>query len=146
MGDKVLLLSIRPEHAEKIFRGQKKVELRRIRPKVKRYDKVVVYVSSPVKALMGLFEVERVVEELPQYLWWQVRHDAGVSKQQFDHYYTGARIGFGIFLTKAEMLPKPIPLTLLRKEWIGFHPPQSYRYLTLNELKVFYGSLGWEAD
>ena len=56
-----LLLSIHPEYAEKIFDGTKRVELRRVRPRLQNGDLVIVYVSSPVKAVCGAFRVDNVV-------------------------------------------------------------------------------------
>lgn len=129
-----LLLSIHPRHAEKIFNGEKQVELRRVRPRVNTGDLVLVYVSTPVKALMGAFEVASVLEESPNKLWHAVRHEAGLSKKEFFDYYSGASLGFGIRLKRAWSLPAPIELTSLRKSWSKFRPPQSYRYLSKAEV------------
>ena len=60
----MVLLSIKPKYADKIFNGTKTVELRRICPKVTEGDLILVYVSSPVKALVGEFEVKKIVEAL----------------------------------------------------------------------------------
>ena len=60
---KILLLSIHPEHAKNIFDGIKTVELRRTRPRLSKCDQVLVYVSSPTKALVGAFEVKKVIED-----------------------------------------------------------------------------------
>lgn len=53
----VLLISIRPVYANKIFDGSKTVELRRVRPRLETGSVVLVYVSNPVQALMGMFQV-----------------------------------------------------------------------------------------
>ena len=91
MPSNILLLSIRPEYANKIFEGKKKVELRRVRTRLKTGDLVIVYVSSPEKALVGSLEVERVitVENLPKEinnLWKQVKEQSGIKRKQFDKY------------------------------------------------------------
>lgn len=132
----VLLLSIHPEYANKIFNGTKKVELRKTRPRINKGDLVLVYGTSPLKALMGAFEVVRVVEALPQELWSDVQHIAGITHEQFENYYAGASSGFGIHFNKTCCLPEPFTLTRLRHIWSDFQPPQSYRYLTLDELSV----------
>src|SRR5712671_5544390 len=93
--DKVLLLSIKPKYAEKIFSGNKRVELRRTKPNVKKGDLVAVYVSSPVMALMGEFEVEAVMKNTPRALWCEVNNYAGVSKSEYDEYYEGSKTAFG---------------------------------------------------
>src|SRR5215207_9382671 len=130
MAGHILLLSIRPEHAFKIFDGSKKVELRRVRPKVSAGDSVLVYVSTPVRALVGAFDVERVVEARPQALWDQVKETAGITREQFDSYYSGAANAYGIVVGQVRQLPEPVMLYRLRKLFSGFHPPQSYRYLS----------------
>lgn len=130
----ILLLSIKPEYASKIFDGTKKVELRRVRNRLKSGDLVVVYVTSPEKALVGSFEVEDViVKDLPEELnnlWKQVEEQAGIERKQFDTYYKGASLGVGIFLKNIQKFPKPLKLESLRKHLPNIRPPQSYRYLT----------------
>lgn len=135
MPSKTLLLSLRPEFAKKVFAGTKRVELRRIWPKAAIDDWVLVYVSTPVKALVGAFQVSLIMEANLSYLWEKVRHHAGVTRQQFDDYYAGALKGYGIFLRDTRTLPNPIELSLLRELWSDFHPPQCYRYLDSSEIE-----------
>jgi predicted transcriptional regulator len=130
MSNGILLISIHPEHAVKIFDGSKKVELRRVRPKVTSGDVVLVYVSSPVQALVGTFSVEKVVEAAPRLLWNQVNTIAGISRKRFDDYYSGAANAYGIFVQEARRLPRPVQLGSLRDIVSSFNPPQSYRYIT----------------
>lgn len=133
--EKVLLLSIKPQYASKIFSGEKTVELRRTKPNLKRGDIVAVYVSSPVMALAGQFEVDEVLEREPEKLWSEVREESGIKKNEFESYYRGAEIAFGIKFKKAINFKRPVPLSNLRKTWIGFNPPQIYRYLPRSEYK-----------
>ncbi len=139
MPSNILLLSIKPEYASKIFDGTKKVELRRVRTRLKSGDLVVVYVTSPEKALVGSFEVDDViVKELPEELnnlWKQVEEQAGIERKQFNSYYKGASVGVGIFLKNIQKFPHPLELASLRKQFPNIRPPQSYRYLTPLEVK-----------
>lgn len=129
--DNTILISIQPRFAEKIFERTKAVELRRVRPKVNKGDVVLVYVSSPVKALYGAFSIERVIATSPAKLWEEVKYIAGVSRAEFDSYYEGAEVGVGIFINLDSLreLNSPMDLNRLRQEWPKFQPPQSYRYL-----------------
>jgi predicted transcriptional regulator len=136
MTPKVVLLSIRPRYAEKLFNGTKRVELRRMKPRLDEGDIVLIYVSSPVKELRGRFEVETVIEKPVDELWAHVWSDAGISKKEFDEYYSGAERGCGIYLRAPASIRKPIGLDDLRELWSNFHPPQSYRYLSASELSV----------
>lgn len=63
---KVALMSIRPEYAEKVFSGDKQIELRRQRPQLEAGDIVVVYVTSPLCEVAGAFSVAGIVSlDLP---------------------------------------------------------------------------------
>lgn len=141
MPSNILLLSIKPKYAEKIFSGQKKVELRRVRTRLNSGDLVLVYVSSPQKALIGFFEVEKVVvkENLPQELnnlWELVKKYASIEREAFMSYYQGSYLGVCIFVKKTRRFSAPIELQILREKFGYFFPPQSYRYLTGAEIKV----------
>ncbi len=136
MPDNVLLLSIQPEYVKKIFNGEKTVELRRVRPRLSEGDLVLVYASCPEKALVGLFEVEKIIKESPKELWKLVKDNAGITKKKFDIYYEGATVGFGIYLSQTKSFNKPVELERLRQEWADFRPPQGYRYLKPNEVNL----------
>ncbi|MFZ5633103.1 MAG: ASCH domain-containing protein [Bacillota bacterium] len=124
-----LLISIRPEYAKKIFDGIKTVELRRVSPRVKKGDLVLVYVSSPTKAIVGSFKVTQVLTMQPDELWRHVEDLAGVSRKEFDDYFEGASMAVGIFLNSAQRLPIPIKLHHLKEKWPSFRPPQCYHYI-----------------
>ncbi|WP_414586274.1 ASCH domain-containing protein [Scytonema sp. PCC 10023] len=137
MPSNILLLSIRPKYAKKIFEGNKKVELRRVRTRLDNGDLVLVYASSPQKALIGSFEVDSILEipiqKFPEDLnkiWNKVSEKAEISRQEFDIYYAGASLCVCIFFKNVELLPNPVNLTRLREEFSDFRPPQSYHYLT----------------
>lgn len=132
-----LLLSIRPTHAEKIFNGTKTVELRRVKPRLNGGDLVLVYVSSPVMALMGGFEVESVISGSPRQVWCAVNGRSGLTRAEFDEYYEGAKRAFAIVLKRRWKLKEPVRLRQLRQKRTGFRPPQSYHYLTLAEVNRF---------
>jgi predicted transcriptional regulator len=131
MPEHALLLSIRPQYASMIFDGTKTVELRRTRPRLKTGDLVLVYVSSPVKALLGAFEVDRVVVASVSQLWNKVKSKAGITAEAFRDYFSGADIGYGIVLKRKWKLGRPVKLESLRERSANFRPPQGYHYLTI---------------
>lgn len=136
MPSNILLLSIKPEYANKIFEGSKTVELRRVRPRLKEDDIVIVYASCPEKALVGWFEVEKIIEENPNKLWNKVENKAGINRKAFDTYYQGASLGYGIVLKRSFSFDKPIDLAIIKEQWSEFRPPQSYHYLKPTELYI----------
>ena len=126
---KILLLSIRPQYAEKIFSGEKTVELRRTKPSVEAGDLVLVYTSSPCCALTGAFVVASVVTGTPEVIWRKCGSKARIERNAFNAYYEGAKSAFAIAIERAWTFDRPVTLLELRRRMKGFHPPQSYRYL-----------------
>jgi len=135
MPRRALLMSIRPNYAAQIFDGTKTVELRRVRPRLTSGDLVLVYASSPVKALLGAFEVSRVIAAAPSKLWKRTGRKARTTREQFDDYFNGAALGYGIVLKRTWLLTKPMGLAKLRERHSSFRPPQSYHYLTDKQAK-----------
>ena len=56
-----VLLSIKPEYAEKIFNGEKRFEYRRVIFKRKGITTVVVYVTAPISRIMGEFQINNIL-------------------------------------------------------------------------------------
>ena len=135
MEHKRLLLSIHPEHANNIFLGIKKAELRKVRPRLSKGDHVYVYVSSPRKELIGVFEVSHVISDNPNSLWRQVKECAAITKERFNAYYHDVSIGYAIMIEKIWLLNNSISLDHLRREIPGFCPPQGYRYLRKSDIQ-----------
>jgi predicted transcriptional regulator len=139
MPSNILLLSIKPEYADKIFKYKtKKIELRRVRTRLTEGDIVMVYISSPVKVFFGSFEVEKVIErqasrqELINF-WNEYKSHVGITKNEFKNYYEGAEIVVGILIKNVMPFEKPVELSRLQEQLSYLRPPQSYRYLNENE-------------
>lgn len=126
---KILLLSIRPRYAEKIFSGDKTVELRRTKPRLESGDLVLVYTSFPRCALTGAFVVADVITGTPEAIWRKCGSKAEIKRDAFNAYYEGAKAAFAIGIERAWTFDRPVTLSELRRRMKGFHPPQSYRYL-----------------
>jgi predicted transcriptional regulator len=133
-----ILMSIRPQYAKKIFDGTKTVELRRVKPKsINKGDLIYIYVSTPIKSLMGAFTVSSVTEEPLVALWKNVKDQAGIKHHEFVNYFHGADIGVAIFIKDVWLLPRPVHLTELKKEMAGFCAPQSFRYTSVYQMENF---------
>ncbi len=131
----ILLLSIHQKYARLIFEGDKTVELRRVRPRyLNEGDLILVYVKSPREALVGVLEVEKVVEMSPDNLWKIVEDKAGIDYKEFQEYYQKSSVGFAIFLRNYHSFDNPVKLTQLKEEWSDFRPPQCYKYLKEKEI------------
>ena len=141
MSSTTLMISIHPKYARKIFSGEKKVELRKIKPRVIKGDQILVYVSSPEKSLQGVLRVNEVVSDTPKKLWEKVKNEAGISSAEFEDYYTKKEKGYGIYFVVEEEFSNPVSLERLRELFGRFHPPQSYRYFSNEDLAQYSSDL-----
>ena len=120
-----ILLSIKPEFANKIFDGTKKFEFRRSIFKNQAVNTVVVYASAPVSKVIGEFEIETVIKKGLNELWNQTKDYSGISKSYYDVYFTGKEEGNAIKVKNPTLYKKALNL----KEEFGMVPPQSFAYL-----------------
>ncbi len=127
--ERILFLSIRPRFTEAIMAGEKTVELRRSRMQATPGSQVLLYSSSPVKAVVATAVLERIDSRGPEELWSRSGAVSAVTKAEFDKYFAGAERAYGLHLHNVTSLPEPISLRELR-DGLGVEPPQSFRYLT----------------
>src|SRR5690625_5868866 len=97
-----VLLSIKPEFANKIFKGEKRFEYRRVIFKNKNVNKIVVYASSPVKKVIGEFDVGEIINTSKTDLWNKTRKYSGITKDYFDKYFDDKESGYAIEIIKVE--------------------------------------------
>ena len=123
-----VLFSIRPAHAEKIFNGDKTVELRRrFASAVTPGTLALIYSTSPTSALIGSAKIKAVQCMDLSTLWKTHSIAACLGKSAFESYFNGLKRGYAIILDSARPLNRPVGLTELRQRF-GFEPPQSYQY------------------
>jgi len=119
-----VLLSIRPEFVEKIISGEKKFEYRRRIFKAE-VESVIMYVSSPLKAVIGEFIVEDILMENLNILWNLTKKYSGIDETFFWNYFHGKEKGYAIKIGKLRLYRKKLDL----KKYFGILPPQSYVYI-----------------
>lgn len=120
-----VLLSIKPEFAEKIFDGTKKYEFRRSVFKNKNVKTVVVYASSPVQQVIGEFEIETILNHNLQELWNLTKDYSGITKNFFFEYFINKENGYAIKIKEAKRYDRALSL----KDDFNATPPQSFMYL-----------------
>ncbi|PLB85299.1 hypothetical protein C0T31_11720 [Dysgonamonadaceae bacterium] len=121
-----VLLSIKPQFAEKIFNGTKKFEFRKSIFKNNKVKSVVVYASSPVQKVIGEFEIEEILMENPATLWKITHNFSGITKEYFDQYFTARDTAYAIKINRTKKYNSPLNL----KTDLGIDfPPQSFMYL-----------------
>lgn len=126
-----VLLAIKPKYVREIENGSKKYEFRKVIFKNTDITKVYIYSSSPVKKIIGYFEIEQILQEKPSDLWNKVKKYSGIKEEEFFSYFEGKNIGFAIKISKMKSLDNPIDPKEIDK---NFKPPQSFYYFNDTEL------------
>jgi len=119
------MISIHPEFAHAIFRGDKKVEFRKLNIP-KHVEHVVMYVTAPEGKIAGYFSVKGVIEAKPSELWKKFRDVSGTTRDFFFEYYRNQNTGLGLLVDEVEVLKNPIALDKIGG---GTRPPQSFAYV-----------------
>lgn len=120
-----IILSIKPEFAEKIFEGTKKYEFRRTLFKNTQVKGVVVYASAPISKIIGEFEIETVLHQELDSLWDDTGEYSGITKDYYQQYFDGKQTGYAIKVKKTRKYKEPICI----KEAFGVKAPQSFAYV-----------------
>ena len=123
-----ILLSIKPQYAEKIFAGSKRYEFRKAVHKNPNVKTVVVYATKPVGKVIGEFAVSEVHRDSPTRLWRKTKAHSGISRGFFEQYFEGREHGFAIEVGRTRRYAKPLNLVDILPN--GF-PPQSFVYLPM---------------
>jgi len=132
---RTFLMSIRPQFAYQILRGEKKFELRRrISTPVAPGSVVVIYASGSVKALVGEFLVGRVYSGTAEEVWRQVmmHPSPGVDRDDWP-YIRGSKRAMALEVERVLVYPVQVSLRELRRIIPGWQPPISYKVLREGE-------------
>ena len=119
-----VLMSINPLHAEKILSGTKKYEFRKIRCK-KQIDTIVIYVTAPIKKVLGEVQIKNIIEDTPKNVWEKTKHAAGVELSFFNRYYENRSKALAYELGKVTAFSEPKKL----HDYGLKAAPQSYAYI-----------------
>lgn len=134
-----ILISLDPRHAKKIYKGTKKVELRRRVMNIKPGTTIWFYEKVPVGAITGFSTVKTINTATPEQLWQRFSSVAGIHRTEFFKYFANARSGCALELEEVEQLDLSIGLTQLRQLKSNFQPPQFFT--RLSETHPFFSKL-----
>ncbi|MDQ7979048.1 ASCH domain-containing protein [Paraburkholderia sp. SARCC-3016] len=124
-----VILSIKPEYADKILDGTKKFEFRKAAFSSGSVETVLIYATKPVGKVVGEFEVAKVHIDAPKKIWNITKQAAGIKKSFFDAYYTGRDTAVAIAVGRVKKYEEPVSLQSFGPE---LKAPQSFRYLPTN--------------
>lgn len=124
-----ILISLEARHAENIFSGHKRVELRRRTMNVSPGDTLWIYVKLPVGSIIGHARIGEVHTSSPTALWRRYGSVSGLSKQEFFEYFGELEQGVALVLEQSTLLQSSLSLEALRRLDEGFQPPQFFARL-----------------
>ena len=119
-----ILLSIKPEYANKIFNGQKRYEYRKRIPQ-KEVSKLIVYSSAPEQAIIGEVEVTKILKMKPSPLWNETKENAGICRSKYRKYFNGCTTAYAFALGSFKKYSMPKSLA----DFNIHSAPQSFIYL-----------------
>ena len=120
-----ILLSVKPEFANKIFDGTKLFEFRKVLFQRTDVSNVIVYVSSPVQRVLGEFTIDSIVSGSLSAVWKKTSISSGISHDFFISYFSGHTIAHAIKIGKVIKYKTPKTLDHYAVE----HAPQSFVYV-----------------
>lgn len=121
-----IILSIKPEFAEKILQGEKRFEFRKVIPKNQQVKTVVIYATKPVGKVVGEFDIDHIISETPHKVWSITAKAAGISKSFFDDYFHGRETAHAIKVGVVNRYETPVDLNTVLANGVA---PQSFCYL-----------------
>ncbi len=119
-----ILLSIKPEYANRILEGTKKYEFRKHLAQGA-ITRILIYSSSPEKRIVGEVEVVGTLTMKKTPLWECTKTSAGISREKFREYFWGCSLAHAYQLGKATKYDKPKNLA----DYGIVQAPQSFIYL-----------------
>jgi predicted transcriptional regulator len=123
---KALLLSIKPEYAEKILKGEKKFEYRKRLAK-EDVSYIYVYSTAPSMKVVASVHIEGHLSDSPTALWEKTKAAAGISRAKFRDYFRGCKTAYAYELGKVEVFESPKNLS----DFGVAVAPQSFVYIKI---------------
>lgn len=131
-----ILISLAPAYTKAILDGTKTVELRRRKVHAKVGTRIWLYSKVPTARVEGIARIERHQEGDLKGLWAEFSGEVGISKVEFEDYFRGCNRGYAIVLAGACAVTPAPDLKAMRRKLGGFHPPQFFKRLEPEEVKV----------
>ncbi len=130
-----IIISIKPEYAQKIISGEKQVEIRRSFNAKLKGCKAAIYSSKPKQELNGFVTLDKIEKDKPENIWRKYKDKIACTEQDYLAYTKDTEQIFSIHLKNFEKYIGSIPLSQLSYLLDdNLRPPQSY-YLLKNNTK-----------
>lgn len=120
-----VLLSIKPEFAYRILDGTKKFEFRKTLFKRRDIERIIIYASSPVQAVLGEFTIAKILTNDVENIWEETKYGAGITKEYYQEYFSSKDTANAIEVGKCKRYGKPKKLS----DFNLSYAPQSFAYV-----------------
>jgi predicted transcriptional regulator len=126
-----LVLSVRPEFAERILAGTKSVEVRRSFSVDRAPASCLIYSTTPVQAVVGTVDVVRATRLTPQEVWSRFGTRVHCTWDELSSYSAGVAKVWALELANPHRHRNPVGLSFLRScSPLPIRPPQSYNVVS----------------
>ena len=98
---------------------RKRFELRKLRPKVKTGERVLIYETAPTQMIVAVAVVGVIYDATPAAIWDVAGAEVGIERWEFDRYFKNRDRAVAIEL-------EPTWLAVPRPLWPTMTPPQSW--------------------
>ena len=132
-----ILLSIKPKYVKEITVGEKKFEFRKKFPDLNELNisrRVIIYCSKPTMKIIGSFEIKTLHHADFDTLMNNISAEENY-RNRISGYFKNKKSCYALEISNFKMYKNQLSLEYLRKEYRGFVPGQSYRYLDSNIVK-----------
>lgn len=122
-----VIMSIKPQYADRILNGTKKFEFRKSIPKrIDEIGKVLIYSTFPIQRIIGHFTVKKVYKMNPLELWLHTWKQAGIGINDFQQYFKDKEFGYAIEVDEVTIYQKPL---FFKEIDATGRIPQSFKYI-----------------
>ena len=118
-----ILISIKPEYAKLILSGKKLYEYRKRVPI--EVETAVIYVTAPMKKVVGEFVVDEVLSMPSKDLWKKTHFQSGLTSEKFFQYFDGMPIAHALSIKDVFIYEYPMDLSAINIK----RAPQSWQYI-----------------
>ncbi len=127
-----IIISIHPEFARQIRKGNKTVEVRRRGVNIPSGSKLWVYETLPSGKVEFCVFVDYVYKGTPSEIWDKYSSKIGIEANRFFEYFEGCDDGSAIVVSQVEVLEKSVSLAEIKS--FGYKSiPQTYRKLAMGD-------------
>ncbi|MDR2515236.1 MAG: hypothetical protein LBD02_08565 [Christensenellaceae bacterium] len=119
-----ILLSIKPEYVERIFKGTKLFEYRKRLPR-KGVKKIIIYVTFPIMKVVGEVEIIESLSGSPSSIWEKTKNNSGISRAKYREYFSNCKTAYAYQLGSVHKFDEEKTL----KDFGVSNPPQSFVYI-----------------